>query len=461
MGRISAIRERKERKEESSSPVEPAEQVVQQGEQPQQGQQVTPQPQPQGEQPQGAVQTPQQEEQGAQKEAVQTPQQQGEQQQQGAQRMNLAEQAGVDAPLQQSNYDHALNKMPDAQEAEAIKAKIRSNAIQGMTFEEVMKQGNISPAEYVSELQKKAKEEGRELNAYEATLAMLKADDDETPEAKEKRLKREKAGRIMDALGEFGGSIANMYYTAKGAKPVQFSGKYAAKADEIKAKREALKEKEDAMIREARLGEIGWKRKKELADAEDDKQLQRLLLNLNYRQAKDKADADARDREYARRVARDNADADAKKRQLAEQARHNREKEKNYTPGGRGASRKRIGFSDDKGNSVSINEQVWKGSMQQVFDILVEEEIGRGKETTDYMYNNMIAKMKAKDRDNFVKQNWSKSEKAKKLMLKLSELDPDRMDSVIDEDEESLGWGSDKSSEPVNPNKSNEEELDW
>lgn len=100
-------------------------------------------------------------------------------------------------------------------------------------------------------------------------------------------------------------------------------------------------------------------------------------------------------------------------------------------------------------------------TMQQVFDILVEEGIGRGKETTDYIYNNMIAKMKAKDRDNFVKQNWSKSEKAKKLMLKLSELDPDRMDSVIDEDEESLGWGSDKSSEPVNPNKSNEEELDW
>lgn len=87
--------------------------------------------------------------------------------------------------------------------------------------------------------------------------------------------------------------------------------------------------------------------------------------------------------------------------------------------------------------------------MQQVFDAMVSDEVEKGN-LTDTRYKTKINRMSARDKDDFVKQNWHKSPRAAAIMLSLSKIDPATMTSEVDE---GLGWG--KSNENTN------EETDW
>ena len=115
----------------------------------------------------------------------------------------------------------------------------------------------------------------------------------------------------------------------------------------------------------------------------------------------------------------------------------------------KGVRGKETVFSDGDGNNVVIYDNVWKGSKQSIINALSEDpqfqdnllfrKINRGIATKDEV-------------DNFINQNWHKSDKAKAIMLALSQLDPATMTSEIKKDEEiELNWGS---------NKDNQD-LDW
>lgn len=112
----------------------------------------------------------------------------------------------------------------------------------------------------------------------------------------------------------------------------------------------------------------------------------------------------------------------------------------------KGVRGKSIDFVDGNGNQVAIYENVWKGSMQGIYDTLVADGI-KPDEIQE------VRGMSAKDKEDFVKQNWYKSDKAKTQMLTLSTIDPATMTSKISDDGE-LGWG--KSS-----NNTNSNETDW
>lgn len=105
----------------------------------------------------------------------------------------------------------------------------------------------------------------------------------------------------------------------------------------------------------------------------------------------------------------------------------------------RGVRGKRLGFADGNGNQVSIYENVWKGSMQGIYDTLVADGIIPDELTS---YDGMTASKK----EDFVKQNWYKSPKASQIMLTLSGIDPATMTSELNDDVEEYtpGGGDDE-----------------
>lgn len=199
----------------------------------------------------------------------------------------------------------------------------RSEYIQELSPSEAMRDGSVSWKEYVDNLKSKAKSEGRELTGYEMALDMIHGEDDETPEQKRKRERREELGQVFANLGNVIGNAANLYYTAKGAQPIDLntSARYEnERMQRIKEKRDALKEKEDAILMNARMGDVNYSRslqaaREKAAESRAEKDAQNyydwLKFNKNLGAQQEKADKD--------RGVREN--------QLGEQNRHNRAQE--------------------------------------------------------------------------------------------------------------------------------------
>ena len=81
----------------------------------------------------------------------------------------------------------------------------------------------------------------------------------ETPAEKQKRERRERLGQVLSNLGNLIGNAANLYYTAQGASPIDLNTSAKEENERvrrIREKREALKAKQDALLAEARAGDI-------------------------------------------------------------------------------------------------------------------------------------------------------------------------------------------------------------
>lgn len=113
--------------------------------------------------------------------------------------------------------------------------------------------------------------------------------------------------------------------------------------------------------------------------------------------------------------------------------------QKGTTPSSTGTTPKtkenKIVFDDGEGNEIVIHKDIWKGSMQQVFNTLIDDGIGRGEHTTPERYKARMSKMTDSQKQDFVKMNWNKSKKAKDLMLSYSKKNPPTMTSKIKEEE--------------------------
>lgn len=105
----------------------------------------------------------------------------------------------------------------------------------------------------------------------------------------------------------------------------------------------------------------------------------------------------------------------------------------------RDASGKQLIFADGNGKHVAIHEDVWEGSMQTIYNALVEDGI-----TPDAI--KLTKGMSASDKEDFVKQNWHRSDKARKLMLEFSKYNPATMTSELNDDVEEYtpGGGDDE-----------------
>ena len=172
---------------------------------------------------------------------------------------------------------------------------------------------NASDKEYWSEQAKL-----NPLNTY-ANLRNYLASG-ETPAEKQKREHREQLGQVLSNLGNLIGNAANLYYTAQGASPMDLNASAKEENERVRRileKREALKAKQDALLAEARAGDIRnaynirLAREKAAAEAEEKEKARRQdLLKFGMKLEADKKKGDA-DREVDRQ-------------RIAEQSRHNR-----------------------------------------------------------------------------------------------------------------------------------------
>lgn len=98
----------------------------------------------------------------------------------------------------------------------------------------------------------------------------------------------------------------------------------------------------------------------------------------------------------------------------------------------RRARGKQIGFSDGAGNNVAIYDNVWRGSMQSVYDALLEDLATESDEGRDkYIRRMQLTLTTPQAKDDFVKQNWYKSARVRQLMKTLSGIDPATMESDV------------------------------
>lgn len=286
-------------------------------------------------------------------------------------------------------------------------------------------------------------EEVKRLN-YEAMTKMLNEQGEQGRAKKaEDEEKRRRRKQLFNAIGDGVAALSNLYFTTQGAPSVEYNPRNSltararARWDAIDANRRAEEEKAyvlqqqtmDRALKEAK------ERRAEQRQAERDR-----IADERYKEEKARQDRQ-RAEDVAYREAQVQRDQEKWKAQLAAQEKNTQATQAglNYraklsadtqaakmeASTAKAKRGKPMQFSDGK-NTVSIYENVWKPSMQQVYDAMVAD----GIEDKTLKYGATAAQI-----ENFVKQNWTKSAKAKDLMKILSKIDPAaEYSNVEDED---------------------------
>lgn len=269
-----------------------------------------------------------------------------------------------------------------------------------------------------------------------------------TPEDVDKERKRRKREAIFAAIGDGLSALANLYFTTEGAPNAydpksSLTARARARWDKIDKEREGKNKDYISGYMRARISDDensrdnrNWRYKlgrdatldqryKEQQEKED----KRYNDNVAYREKKDN---EAKER-WERQFDEGKRQFNVQNARLAQQSKDATEARRAAATASaaRGVRGKRIGFADGNGNEVGIYENVWKGSMQQVYDAIIAD--GAAKPPKIQEINGMSATQK----EDFVKENWTKSPSAKTIMLALSKLDPATMtNTTADEPEE-------------------------
>ena len=304
---------------------------------------------------------------------------------------------------------------------------------------------------------------------YEELFKKLNPYTPPTAEELEKERKREKRAQIFAAIGDGITALSNLFFTTQYA-PNMYDGKNtistankvrydklvkdreekntayynalmrARQADEDAAHRERSWQRQLGLDQEARdRYNEGIQHRNERERIADE----RYTSEQEYRRGRD-AEADRRwqatfnedkrrsDRSHNFQVRQHNDNVSVRR----EQAR---------ATAARGVRGKQLGFADGNGNQVAIYENVWKGSMQQVYDVLYADMVDAYNK--DKKNNPRVPRHKTqREKEDFVKQNWHKSPKASQIMLTLSGIDPATMTSELNDDVEEYtpGGGDDE-----------------
>ena len=306
---------------------------------------------------------------------------------------------------------------------------------------------------------------------YEELFKKLNPYTPPTAEELEKERKREKRAQIFAAIGDGITALSNLFFTTQYA-PNMYDGKNTISTANKVRYDKLVKDREEkntayynALMRarqaddEAAHRERSWQRLLGL----DQEARDRYNEGIQHRNERERI-ADERytsEQEYRR-----GRDAEADRRWQANFDEDKRRSDRSHNfqvrqhndnvsvrreqaraTAARGVRGKQLGFADGNGNQVSIYENVWKGSMQGIYDTLVADGI-----TPDAI---KLAQggMSASDKEDFVKQNWYKSNNARAQMLALSKLDPATMTSEVNDEDGGLGWG--------NSDNRNDNETDW
>ena len=298
---------------------------------------------------------------------------------------------------------------------------------------------------------------------YEELFKKLNPYTPPTAEELEKERKREKRAQIFAAIGDGITALSNLFFTTQYA-PNMYDGKNTISTANKVRYDKLVKDREEkntayynALMRarqaddEAAHRERSWQRQLGL----DQEARDRYNEGIQHRNERERI-ADERytsEQEYRRgrdeeadRRWQANFDEDKRRSDRSHnfQVRQHNDnvsvrREQARATAARGVRGKLLGFADGNGNQVSIYENVWKGSMQGIYDTLVAD----GITPTELQ---LVDGMSASDKEDFVKQNWYKSDNARAQMLALSKLDPATMTSELNDDVEEYtpGGGDDE-----------------
>lgn len=267
-----------------------------------------------------------------------------------------------------------------------------------------------------------------------------------TPEDVDKERKKRKREAIFAAIGDGLSALSNLYFTTQGAPNAydpqnSLLARARARWDKLDKERDGKnKDYYGGYIRahmadtETARDDRNWRYKlgRDAAadkryDEQQAKDEKRYNDNIAYR---DKKDSEAKER-WEQQFEEGKRQFNTQNTRLTQQAKDATEARKAAAAASaaRGVRGKRIGFADGNGNEVGIFGNVWKGSMQQVYDAIIAD--GTAKPTELQKINGMSASQK----EDFVKENWTKSPSARAIMLTLSKLDPAEMANTTQNDE--------------------------
>lgn len=287
-----------------------------------------------------------------------------------------------------------------------------------------------------------------------------------TAEQLKKEEKKHKRNQIFAAIGDGIMALSNLFFTSRGA-PNMYTGKNTM-SERTKVRYDKLmKDHEDKKTtflnglmrakqadKEAADKERSWQRQLKL-DEESKQRYEAEQERKKAEQEHKKEREQIADEQWQKAFdeKKRTSDRDYKLKKEHHKDRMAAERARTAASQARGVRGKRIAFVDGSGNEVAIYENVWKGSMQQVFNAIKEDltpaDSTEQKRWTQKMRNlNTVQKQ-----DNFVKENWHKSKKAKEIMLTLSGINPATMTSELNDEDGGLGWG--------NSDNRNDNETDW
>lgn len=256
----------------------------------------------------------------------------------------------------------------------------------------------------------------------------------------ERERKRARRSAIFSAIGDGVSALANLYFTSKGAistydpkssMTAQVNDQWKKYLEDYDARKQAYIKNalaEQKVADAAAAQQALQQHRKEQAEAQE----RRWRERFKYDQDKDKADQDYKkqkdDRDFQERQRQ--FDENQKRLKNAAASANATRKEIAQATAARGRRGKRLGFSDNNGNEVGIYENVWKGSMQNVYDAIIEDGVIELSALQKY------GGMTATKKDDFVKRNWTKSPRARAIMMTLAQIDPETMTSKVQNGED-------------------------
>ena len=293
---------------------------------------------------------------------------------------------------------------------------------------------------------------------YEELFKKLNPYTPPTPEELEKEKKKQKRAQIFAAIGDGITALSNLYFASQYA-PSMYDGKNTMSERAKVSYDKMVKERDEKTaaytngLMKARQAdeaaadkERSWQRQLGL----DEEARQRYKESIQHRNERDRIADERYTQEQADKKARTDeenrrwqATFDENKRRADRShnfqvTQHNDNVAVRREQAAEGVRGKQLGFADGNGNQVAIYENVWKGSMQQVYDAMLQD-LAPTDEAERKRWERQMKKLDTpQKKEDYVKQNWHKSAKASQIMLTLSGIDPATMTSEVSSDEDDV-----------------------
>lgn len=253
--------------------------------------------------------------------------------------------------------------------------------------------------------------------------------------------KRYKRNAVLAAIGDGVAALANLGGTIYGAPHTEYAPTLSTKMQERYEKLRKEREDKAKEIMAYRMRAFESDR----AQANADRNFAEGVRRFDIGQQNNTRDFNEGVRRY------EEGRADNKEVREQQQQNYAEQQGAKRAAAARG---KLLGFSDGNNNEVGIYENVWKGSMQQVYDAMIQDVLELNILGGEQPKGSVGRPLTAAQKEDWVKQHWTKSPRATAIMLELSQIDPATLVSQVQEETPSgggLGWGR----------ESNNEETDW